>query len=116
MALPVKIQKILDELEPQMAKAFQEAIDKVTSSAQLKTIIGHIESGNIEAVILALRLDPSFFHPMDRAIQEAYFRGGAVGLLQLPAIPNPFLVAALLLGSMDATSAQSSGSVSELVT
>ena len=109
MAIPADIQKVLDELEPAMAKAFREAIEQVTSAAQLNAIAGHLEARNIEAVITALRLDPSFWHPLDRAIAEAYFRGGALTLLALPMIKDPFPVDALLLASMAAMYAQSDG-------
>lgn len=109
MAIPQDLQKVLDELEPVMAKAFQDAIDQVTSAAQLSAIEGHLKAGDIEAVIQALKLDPAFWQPLDRAIAEAYFRGGALTLLTLPTIKDPFPVAALYLASMAAMYVQKDG-------
>lgn len=92
MALPSDVQALLDELEPEIRKAFLEAIDRITSQAQLSTITAHLQAGNVDAAILALRLDPVFFQPLDRAIMEAYYRGGVLALASLPRIPDPFLV------------------------
>lgn len=102
MALPRDIQALLDLLEPEIRKAFLDAIQGITSQAQLKAVAGHIEAGNIDAALLALRIDPAFFRPLDRAITDAYYRGGVLALASLPAIPDPFLEAALRsLASME---------------
>lgn len=104
MALPRDIQALLDLLEPEIRKAFLEAIQGITSQAQLKAVAGHIEAGNIDAALLALRIDPAFFRPLDRAITDAYYRGGVLALASLPKLPDPFYRAALQsLASMDGT-------------
>lgn len=95
MALPREVQALLDELEPEIRKAFLEAVARITSKAQLATITGHLEAGNIEAAILALRIDPAFFRPLDRALTDAYYRGGVAALAALPRISDPFYLAAL---------------------
>lgn len=91
MALPREVERLLARLEKDVAAAFSQAIAQITSQAQLKTIVGHLENGNVEAAAAALRIDPRFFQPLDRALDEAYFQGGVQALLALPAIPDPYL-------------------------
>lgn len=109
MALPSDIQTLLDALEPEIRRAFVEAIQAITSQAQLATVEGHLRDGNIEAAIAALKLDPLFFRPLDRAINEAYYRGGVAALAALPAIPDPFGVAGRFLASMEDMTAPFNG-------
>lgn len=109
MALPKDVQALLDTLEPQIRDAFLDAIQRITSQAQLSTIVGHLQAGNVEAAITALRMEPVFFHPLDRAIMEAYYRGGVLALASLPRIPDPFLVGQRFSALMDATFAPKSG-------
>ena len=113
--LPIEIQAALLKLEPLMFNAFMEAIAKVTSTAQLQTIVGHleagnIEAGNIEAAVLALKLDPSFFAPLDRALNEAQYQGAVMVLAGLPKIRDPFPVARSSSASMADMPGPNSGS------
>lgn len=101
MAFPSEFQAVLDKLEPEVRQAFLDALAKITSAAQIKTIIAHIEAGNVEAAILALRLDPAFFQPLDRLISEAFYQGGVVTLASLPKIPDPFRAVQRFLASME---------------
>lgn len=101
MALPSEVQAVLDKLEPEVRQAFLDAIVRITSTAQLNTVIAHIEAGNIEAAVLALRIDPTFFQPMDHLLSEAFYQGGVVTLASLPKIPDPFRVAQRFLASME---------------
>ena len=93
-----------------MFNAFMEAIAKVTSTAQLQTIVGHLEAGNIEAAVQALKLDPSFFAPLDRALNEAQYQGAVMVLAGLPKIKDPFPVARSSSASMADMSGPNSGS------
>ncbi len=81
-----------------------EAIERISSQAQLQTVIGHIQAGNIEAAILALRIDPVFFQPLDRAIVEAYYQGGVLAMAALPRLKDPFPVVRRFLDLTDAMS------------
>lgn len=109
MAFPSEVQVILDTLEPEVRKAFLDAIGRITSQAQLQTIIGHIQNGNVEAAIAALRVDPVFFQPLDRALSDAYYRGGVAALAALPKIPDPFRAVQRFLASMEDMTAPNSG-------
>lgn len=105
MALPAEIQKILDEMEPVIRQAFLDAIDQITSRAQYQTVVGHLRDGNVEAAVAALRLDPLFFRPLDRALTETFYRGGVAALAALPKIPDPFQVEQRFSALMDAMTA-----------
>ncbi|NSZ73337.1 hypothetical protein G6L74_06215 [Agrobacterium tumefaciens] len=109
MAFPSEVQAIIDALEPEVRKAFLDAIGRITSQAQLQTIIGHIQNGNVEAAIAALRVDPVFFQPLDRALSDAYYRGGVAALAALPKIPDPFRAVQRFLASMEDMTALNSG-------
>ncbi|MCW0979409.1 hypothetical protein OK142_01190 [Agrobacterium sp. BT-220-3] len=109
MAFPSEVQAILGALEPEVRKAFLDAIGRITSQAQLQTVIGHIQNGNIEAAIAALRVDPVFFQPLDRALSDAYYRGGVAALAALPKIPDPFRAVQRFLASMEDMTAPNSG-------
>jgi hypothetical protein len=109
MAIPAEIQSLLDKLEPEVAKAFREAIDRISSSAQLAAVIGALERNDINAVLIALRLDATFFDPMDRMIAQAFWTGGVNALMRLPSIPDPFPAGASCSASMAETPAPNNG-------
>lgn len=109
MAFPSEVQAILDALEPEVRKAFLDAVGRITSQAQLQTVVGHIQNGNIEAAIAALRVDPVFFQPLDRALSDAYYRGGVAALAALPKIPDPFRAVQRFLASMEDMTAPTCG-------
>ncbi|MGI3168399.1 phage minor head protein [Pseudooceanicola sp. C21-150M6] len=84
----------LDKVSPQIARAFEEAIQDVRSTAQMRVIEEAIErairTGNIgqgvREVTAALQLGAEFFAPLDQSI-DAAFRAGAV--YQLSTLPKP---------------------------
>lgn len=86
----------LDKLEPEFRKAFEEAVAKVTSQAQLSLLEDAIRAGDVAKALAVLNLDPTFFAPLDRAISEAQWRGGVMILAGLGALKDPFLVGAWL--------------------
>ena len=90
MSLPADIQAALDKLEPAIRDAFMQAIAQLRSNAQLAIVEDAIRRGNIEQAVAALKVDPAFYAPLDRAISEAFYRGGVMALAGLPRIPDPF--------------------------
>lgn len=86
-------QQVYDALLTQYGKtiadAFEAAIQDLRSNAELGRAIRAIQSGNIEAAIEALHLDPAAYAAMLDQIQQAYANGGqtAVGFLPSQA-PN----------------------------
>ena len=99
-----KLAAILARLEPDVRRAFEEAIADLRSAAQLHAVIGHIEAGNIEAALIALNLRTEFFAPLDDALYRAFNAGGVSALAGLPTLPVPFpLARAWWLASTAAT-------------
>ena len=99
-----KLAAILARLEPEVRRAFEEAIADLRSAAQLQAVIGHIEAGNIEAALIALNLRAEFFAPLDDALYRAFNAGGVSALAGLPTLPVPFpLARAWWLASTAAT-------------
>lgn len=90
MAKNKGIAKLLEELEPKIRAAFLEAINDITSAAQLSVIAGALERGDIESAVKALNLDRAFFEPLDEAMRAAYIEGGKDALAGLPAIADNF--------------------------
>lgn len=71
-------------MEPAIRRAFLQAIADVRSTAQMRVIEAAIDRGDIEGVLLALRLDAEFFAPLDDAIRNAFTAGAAYQLNTLP--------------------------------
>lgn len=102
--------KLVDQLAPDVRKAFLEVINDIKSEAKISVIAGHLENGNIEAAVVALHLREEFFAPLDEAMRAAYLRGGADALSGLPRLFDPFLGSAWLLVLMGEIHAQKTGS------
>lgn len=81
--LPKEIEAALQRLEPAIRDAFLEAIDQITSAAQMRRLVAAIEAGNIEEAIEALRIEQGFFSPLNEAIRQAYLDGGSIVLMGL---------------------------------
>lgn len=95
--LPKEIEAALERLEPTIRKAFLEAIDQITSAAQMKRLVAAIEAGQIEEAIEALRIEQGFFSPLNEAIRLAYLDGGAIVLAGLR-LKDPYSGDAFVLG------------------
>ena len=91
-----ELQAILAQMEPEFRKAFMEAVDRITSTAQLVLFEDAIRQGDYRKAAAVLQMDPTFFAPLDRAFSEMNFRSGATTLLALGAFTDPFLVGAWL--------------------
>lgn len=85
----MNLERELAKLEPEIRKAFLEAIADIRSSAQLAVIARAIEEGRINDALTILNLDPAFFAPLDDAIRAAYLLGGRNAIAALPVIPDP---------------------------
>lgn len=99
----------LAKLEPEVRKAFEEAIAQITSQAQIALLEDAIRAGDVAKALAILNLDPTFFAPLARAIAEPYWRGGVMILAGLGALRDPFLVGAWLSVLMAATPAPKHG-------
>lgn len=95
--LPKEIEEALSRLEPAIRDAFLEAIDQITSAAQMKRLVAAIEAGQIEEAIEALRIEQGFFSPLNEAIRQAYLDGGVIVLARLR-LKDPYSGDAFRLG------------------
>lgn len=84
------MRKLLDEMEPQIRRAFEEAINDVKSQARLTVIAKAIEENRVDDVLRALALSDEFFAPLDDAMRGVYLEGGRQAIANLPSIPDPF--------------------------
>ncbi len=87
--IPADLQRQIDALEPVIRDAFLRSIADIRSEAQLALVVDALEAGDAQRLIAVLNLDPTFFAPLDRAIQSAYIEGGVRALTGLPVIPDP---------------------------
>lgn len=88
MALPRDIERILKRIEPRFRKAFTDALAEIASAIVLRDVVDAIAARNVQAALEALRLDETFFQPLDRAIADAFFEGGSEALARIPVDPN----------------------------
>ena len=87
------IHELAAKLEPQVRRAFLDAVWDIRSAAKLQTLIGHLEVGNVGAAITALNLREEFFEPLDRALSNAFLQGGTQALSGIPEVTAPFQAA-----------------------
>jgi hypothetical protein len=93
-----EIEAILKKLEPEIEAAFRDAIRKIKNAAQLKAVVDAIQRNDIEGLMIALRLEPSIFGPLDLAIAQAFFSGGNNSMRRLPPIPDPISGGKVVIG------------------
>lgn len=87
----------LDKVSPQLARAFQEAVQDIRSTAQRRVIedaikravdTGDIARG-VREITNALQLGAEFWAPLDKSIQDAFEAGAIYQLSTLPKKPLP---------------------------
>ena len=109
MSFPAALQRQIDTLEPAIRAAFLQSIADIRSEAQMALVVDAIERGDVQRLMAVLNLDPTFFAPLDRAIQGAYIEGGVRALTGLPVIPDPATGGKSLAASTRVTRARSGG-------
>ncbi len=107
--IPPDLQRQIDALEPAIRAAFLQSIADIRSEAQIALVVDALERGDVQRLVTVLNLDPTFFAPLDRAIQGAYLEGGVRALSGLPVIPDPATGGKSSAASMRVTRARSGG-------
>lgn len=107
-----EMQKLLDQMETEIRAAFEAAIARVTSSAQIALLEDAIRARDAQRFWAVLNMDPTFFAALDMRIQQAFFQGGVAILGGLPMLRDPFLAGVWLSVLMDATHAPKHGPAS----
>lgn len=78
------IDELLAQYEPRLAQAFREALDDITSRANLSAFADALARGDIDGALDALNLDPATFNRFERLVSEAYEAGGEAGAQDFP--------------------------------
>lgn len=76
MARRKTILELLDELAPDVRKAFEESIAAIRSDLQFQKIVDALARGDIDAAMRAISLGPEHFTPLDRALTASYQKAG----------------------------------------
>ena len=88
-SLRQQLEALIDELAPNMERAFREAIDDIKSEIVLREIVEKLERRDIEGAIDALHIDPSAFRPLSEALREAFNQGGILTVQNIPPLFDP---------------------------
>lgn len=102
--------KLLDELSPEVRRAFVNSLNSIKSEAQIGVIIAALRRGDFDSAVAAMNIRSEFFSLLDEALAAAYLRGGVDAIAGLPRIPNPFPQGALWPDLMVVILAQKLGS------
>jgi len=81
-----RFEELLAQFEPEVRKAFKDAVNDLRSNADLKRVVEALERKDITAAIRALNIDPAAFFGLDRAIRSAYNTSGLSAVAALPVI------------------------------
>ena len=95
--LPREIRGALEKLEPEMRKAFEDAVRKMRSAAQVKKLVTALSEGRTDDALEALRIDEAFFSALSDSLRAAYTTGGTLALSRI-AIRDPFDGSKFILG------------------
>ena len=87
--IPPVLQKQIDALEPAIRDGFLRSVYDLRSEAKIAQVTDAIRRYDTTALYEALNLEPTFFAPLDRAIQAAYIEGGSQALIGLPPVKDP---------------------------
>jgi hypothetical protein len=83
------IEDLINTWEPQMQRAFLDAIYRVRDQADVNQIIRMLENGDISGAVQAVGLDPVQFRPLDKTITAAFEAGGDLTAGVVPAAVSP---------------------------
>ena len=95
--LPPDIQRVLDQIEPQLRDEFIAAIQRITDSVELGRIEALIREGRIDDAIRALNINPTLFSGLHEAERAGLVAGGNLVLSGLR-IRDPFSGSRVVLG------------------
>lgn len=84
-----QFEALIDQLSPEMEKAFLDAIADIKSEIVLKEVVERLERRDIAGAIEALHIDPAAFRPLSEAIRAAFNEGGALVISNLPGFRDP---------------------------
>lgn len=104
-----ELQRLLDQMDPQLRAAFLEAVARIRSETQIRLLVAALEAKDIRAAAAVLQMDASLFALLDKAVLDAFWAGGVSALAKAPRVVNPFLDRPSPSGLTGGTSGQSNG-------
>lgn len=96
--LPADVQAALNQMQPNIRKAFEDAIAQVTSQAAVAAIEEAIRAGQYQAAVDLLRISGVTFSPLDLAVTQAYWAGGGMVAGSLTGTKDPITGVKVQLG------------------
>lgn len=79
-----RVREVLAKMEPEIRKAFVEAMAKVTSAVDRKALIAALNAGNIEQAVDLLRINQALLTPLFEAMRSGFIVGGTLVAADLP--------------------------------
>jgi len=76
VAKPNRFDQLIDQLSPNVRRAFLDSIQNVADIARVDEIARMLEAGDIDGALAAVGLDPVSFRPLDRALEQTFETGG----------------------------------------
>ena len=73
---PGAFDDLLDKLHPEVRRAFEDAIERIATTAKLRDIEEMLDRGDIEGLLDALHLSPDYFREVQDAVEQAFHAGG----------------------------------------
>ena len=80
------IEKLVDEWEPRIRRAFLQSVSRIADAAQIGIIEDKLRRGDVDGALDAVGLDPAQFRALDAAVAGAFESGGNYQAGQLPAL------------------------------
>lgn len=81
-----RVEELLDRFEPEVRKAFLEAIDELRDGIDLQALVRALESGDVDAALRAAQIDGAAYRNLRRAIERVYIAAGEDAMDALPAL------------------------------
>lgn len=79
-----RLDQLIASWEPQLQKAFFDAVYAVRNAAQIDQIVRMLELGDVDGAVRAVGLDPTQFRAFDKTLEGAYEAGGIATTTALP--------------------------------
>jgi hypothetical protein len=79
-----RVRAALAKLQPEIRKAFEQAIQQAAGAVDQAALIELLESNQIERAVELLRLNRAIMFPLDEAIRTVFIAGGTMVAADLP--------------------------------
>jgi hypothetical protein len=83
-----KIEKLLEDLQPEIRAAFLAAVDDLKSGVDLRQLYERLAAGDVNGALRAMNLDPAAFGGFAKALEDAYSTAGAATVDRMPRLED----------------------------